>query len=69
MSTSTLARVQTRFPSAVAVAVGLAVGSGAAATCGRRIQSSAPNARITIRARPTPRAAPRVSRMAADDSG
>ncbi len=30
MSTSTLARVQTRFPSAVAVAVGLAAGFGVA---------------------------------------
>jgi hypothetical protein len=36
MSTSTLARVQTRFPSAVAVAVGLAAGFGVAQGTGVR---------------------------------
>jgi hypothetical protein len=36
MSTSTLARVQTRFPSAVAVAVGLAAGFGIAQGTGVR---------------------------------
>jgi hypothetical protein len=37
MSTSTLARVQTRFPSAVAVAVGLAAGFGVAQGTGVRV--------------------------------